>query len=87
MKVPTLSICVTILSTLVGMAAGGPALAQVNVEAQCRGATGKAYACCVRIVTNHPRVTQCDKEVAVFRCVGNKNSKYVSRNGCVMPKL
>ena len=87
MKIQTLSICAIVLPTLVDMAASGPASAQADVERQCRGVTGKTYACCVRIVTSNPRIAQCDKEVAVFRCVGNKNSKYVSRNGCVMPKL
>jgi hypothetical protein len=87
MAIWKLSICAIVVPTLVGIAASGPASAQADAERQCRGATGKAYACCVRIVTSNPRIAQCDKEVAVFRCVGNKNSKYVSRNGCVMPKL
>jgi hypothetical protein len=76
-----------IVSMLAGIVAVGPASAQVNVAAQCAGASGKAYACCVRVVTRNPGIAQCDKEVAVFRCVGNKNSKYVSRHGCVMPRL
>jgi hypothetical protein len=48
---------------------------------------GKGYKCCVSVVTKNPSIAQCDKEVAVFRCVGNKKSKYVSANGCAMPKL
>ena len=87
MTIRTLSISSIVLATLFAIAASGPASAQVDVERQCRGATGKAYACCARIVTSNPRIAQCDKEVAVFRCIGNKNNKYVSRNGCVMPKL
>lgn len=55
----------------------------------CEGmnTAGKGYACCARVVTKNPRIGQCEKEIAVFRCVGNKNSKYVSPNGCTMPKL
>ena len=87
MKIPALSISICILPALVSIAASGPASAQANVESQCSGASGKAYACCVRVVTRNPGIAQCAKEVAVFRCVGNKNSQYVSRNGCVMPKL
>lgn len=65
----------------------GSASAQSNVAAQCNGASGKSMACCQQIVTANPGIGQCEKEAAVFRCVGNKNSKYVSRRGCVMPKL
>ena len=85
MRIGVLSYSV-LLAGFLGLSAG-PAPAQVNVAAQCSGASGKAYACCVRIVTKNPSIAQCAKEVAVFRCVGNKNSTYVSRNGCVMPKL
>jgi hypothetical protein len=89
MKILSLPIFACILSALICIAASGQASAQANAEAQCSRVSDKpkAYACCVRIVTRNPRIAQCEKEVAVFRCVGNKNSKYVSPNGCVMPKL
>lgn len=67
------------------LAATTGSLAQASIEAQCRGATGKALACCTKVVQANPSIAQCDKEVAVFRCVGAKNNKYASRNGCVMP--
>jgi hypothetical protein len=67
------------------LAATSGSLAQASIEAQCRGASGKTLACCTKIVRANPSIAQCDKEVAVFRCVGAKNNKYVSRNGCVMP--
>jgi len=72
-------------AALMVVAATNGSLAQASIEAQCRGATGKALACCTKIVGANPSIAQCDKEVAVFRCVGAKNNKYVSRNGCVMP--
>jgi hypothetical protein len=87
-KVRSLSIATAVFAVLVSVGnTSGLAWAQAGVEAQCRGATGRAYACCVKIVTRNPGIAQCDKEVAVFRCVGNKNSKYVSPHGCAMPKL
>lgn len=64
----------------------GPASAQSSVAAQCSGASGKALTCCQKIVTANPSIGQCEKEVAVFRCVGIRNNKYVSRSGCVMPQ-
>jgi hypothetical protein len=89
MKILSLPIFACILSALICIAASGQALAQADIQAQCRGVSGKpkAYACCVRIVTRNPGIAECEKEVAVFRCAGNKNSKYVSPYGCVMPKL
>jgi hypothetical protein len=62
------------------LASSGTAFAQTSVEAQCAGARGKTLACCQRIVTANPRIAQCDKERAVFRCTGSK--QYVSPNGC-----
>jgi hypothetical protein len=89
MKIPSLAIFAGVLSSLICIAASGQASAQADIQAQCRGVSGKpkAYACCVRIVTRNPGIAECEKEVAVFRCAGNKNSKYVSPYGCVMPKL
>ncbi len=89
MKILSLPIFACILSALICIAASGQASAQADLQAQCRGVSGKpkAYACCVRIVTRNPGIAECEKEVAVFRCAGNKNSKYVSPFGCVMPKL
>jgi hypothetical protein len=83
------TLIVPILAVLVNVAAHVSASAQVNIEQQCRGVAGKpkAYQCCVQIVTKNPRIEECEKEVAVFRCTGNKNSKYASPFGCVMPKL
>jgi hypothetical protein len=94
-KVLSLPIFACILSALICIAASGQASAQANIQAQCGSVNGKnkvfdkpkVYACCVRIVTKNPGIGQCEKEVAVFRCAGNKNSKYVSPNGCVMPTL
>lgn len=57
------------------------------VAAQCGSAGGRAFACCKQVVTANPKIGQCGKEVAVFRCIGNKNNTYISPNGCVMPKL
>ena len=85
--VKNLSLSICSLSALISIAASHSALAQANVAEQCAGVSGKTYACCVRVITANPGIGQCAKEVAVFQCVGNKNSKYVSRNGCVMPKL
>ena len=81
-----ISSCATLVASFIFLlAATSGSLAQASVEAQCRGATGKALACCAKVVRANPSIAQCDKEVAVFRCVGTKNNKYVSRNGCVMP--
>jgi len=64
------------------LAAAGQAFAQQqgDVAAQCSGVSGKVFACCQRVVTAHPNITQCDKERGVFQCVGAK--RYESRNGC-----
>ena len=77
MKILSLPIFAGILSALICIASG-QASAQADIQTQCRGVSGKpkAYACCVRIVTKNPGIGQCEKEVAVFRCAGNKNSKY-----------
>ena len=95
MTILFLPIFACILSALICIATSGQASAQANIQAQCGSVNGKnkvfdkpkVYACCVRIVTKNPGIGQCEREVAVFRCVRNKNSKYVSRNGFVMPKL
>jgi hypothetical protein len=78
--------------TLVAVLAIAAAMSATDTSAQIVGCggmntAGKGYRCCVQVVTKNPGISQCDKEVAVFRCVGNKKSTYVSRNGCVMPKL
>ena len=75
-----------VLISVVVPAAAQDKLAAI-VAAQCGGAGGKAFACCKQVVTANPKISQCGKEVAVFRCIGNKNNAYVSPNGCVMPKL
>jgi hypothetical protein len=74
-----------VASAFLMIAATSGSLAQASIEAQCHGAKGKTLACCTKIVRANPSIAQCDKEVAVFRCVGTKNNKYVSRNGCAMP--
>ena len=76
---------ILVASALLMIAATSGSLAQASIEAQCRGASGKTLACCTKIVRANPSIAQCDKEVAVFRCVGTKNNKYVLRNGFVMP--
>ena len=62
------------------VAAAGPVAAQSNVAAQCGGTSGKTFACCKKVVTANPTISQCAKERAVFECTGSK--KYVSSNGC-----
>lgn len=58
-----------------------PASAQQgDVAAQCSGTSGKVFACCQRVVTAYPNITQCDKERAVFQCLRAK--KYESQQGC-----
>ena len=75
-----------ILAVVASTAAHDPASAQANIEQQCRLLAGKpkAYQCCAQIVTNNPRIEQCEKEVAISRCIGN--NKYVSPHGCKIPK-
>ena len=68
------------LSVLVLMAGVVTASAQSDVVALCRGTTGKALACCRQVVAANPKISQCAKERAVFKCAGGKS--YTSTNGC-----
>jgi len=54
--------------------------ARSEYRCACAGATGKAMACCTKIVTANPGIGQCDKERAVFKCTGSR--RYISPNGC-----
>lgn len=69
-----------IVQAIAAASFAGTAFAQASIETQCAGARGKAMACCQRVVTANPKIAQCDKERAVFRCTGSK--QYVSPNGC-----